>query len=102
MSNQPLFEAPRQRRSRTGPSRTWFEFLHESQKAGWLSFTEDEVVGKLHVVDGYRDGIAIVYSASGTRLGIRLEDHSPNGTLLGIPLGDRYLVNIAAVAGRGL
>ena len=77
VSGLPLFSAPR--------GRTWAEFTRESERHGWPSFRDDEVIREN--VRVLPDGETV--SITGTHLGHNLPDAK----------GDRHCVNIACVAG---
>merc|ERR1719401_1112394 len=77
-TGKPLFVAPR--------GRDMASFLAESQKHGWPSFRDEEVVWDSVRVLG--DGECV--SLDGTHLGHNL----PDGT------GNRYCINLVSVAGR--
>ena len=77
VSGLPLFTAPR--------GRTWAEFTRESERHGWPSFRNDEVVREN--VRVLPDGETV--SITGTHLGHNLPDAK----------GARHCVNIACVAG---
>lgn len=79
MSGKPLFIAPR--------GRTFEEFVAESNKHGWPSFRDQEVVAENVRVLG--DGETV--SADGTHLGHNIPDFS----------GNRYCINIVSIAGFG-
>ena len=74
-----LFVAP-------GPSRSWADFLAESQAHGWPSFRDDEVVAEN--VRVLPDGEVV--SVNGTHLGHNLPDAA----------GNRYCINLVCVAGQ--
>jgi peptide methionine sulfoxide reductase MsrB len=77
VSGLPLFTAPR--------GRTWAEFTRESEKHGWPSFRDDELVREN--VRVLPDGETV--SITGTHLGHNLPDAK----------GARHCVNIACVSG---
>jgi len=77
VSGLPLFSAPR--------GRTWAEFTRESERHGWPSFRDDEVIREN--VRVLPDGETV--SITGTHLGHNLPDAK----------GARHCVNIACVAG---
>jgi peptide methionine sulfoxide reductase MsrB len=68
-----------------GASRTWSEFIRESETHGWPSFRDDEIVRE-HV-RVLPDGETV--SITGTHLGHNLPDSK----------GNRHCVNIVCVAG---
>ena len=77
VSGLPLFKAPR--------GRTWAEFTRESEKHGWPSFRDEEVIREN--VRVLPDGETV--SITGTHLGHNLPDAK----------GARHCVNMACVAG---
>ena len=77
VTGKPLFRAP--------IGRTWDEFVKESQRHGWPSFRDAEVLTDFTRV--LEDGEVV--SEDGTHLGHNL----PDGT------GNRYCINLVSIAG---
>jgi peptide methionine sulfoxide reductase MsrB len=78
VTGKPLFKAP--------IGRSFADFQKESQKHGWPSFRDEEVVWEN--VRCLANGEAV--SVDGTHLGHNLPDRS----------GNRYCINLVSVAGR--
>ncbi len=78
VTGKPLFKAP------TG--RTADEFIDESEKHGWPSFRDQEVVwDNVRVLDGGE-----TVSTDGNHLGHNLPDRK----------GNRYCINLVTIAGK--
>jgi len=78
VTGKPLFKAPM--------GRTLQEFIKESQKHGWPSFRDNEVIWEnVRVLDGGE-----TVSVDGTHLGHNLPDFK----------GNRYCINLVSVAGN--
>ena len=77
VTGKPLFIAPK--------GRTALEFLNESERHGWPSFRDEEVVWEN--VRCLENGEAV--SVDGTHLGHNLPDAK----------GNRYCINLVSIAG---
>ena len=83
VSGRPLFVAPR--------GRAMAEFLAESEGHGWPSFRDEEVVwANVRVIPSGKHGEGEAVSVDGTHLGHNIPDGQ----------GNRYCINLVAVAGR--